>query len=76
MTTIASMTLEDLKRLIEEAIDARFTHLLGQFELEDDNDSNNTPSWDEIRALVTRHRWTPPPAAKSSLTLLREDREG
>jgi hypothetical protein len=31
-------------------------------------------SWDEIRALAERHRWSPP-GAKSPLKLLREDRD-
>jgi hypothetical protein len=73
MATIANMTIDELKRFVEETIDERLTRLLGTFEIPDDEDDNLT--WDEIRASVERNRWTPPPGAKSSLELLREDRE-
>jgi hypothetical protein len=75
MTTVASMTLEELKTFIEDTIDERLTQLLGTFELSEEPDVGNDLTWDEIRASVERHRWTPPPGAKSSLELLREDRE-
>jgi hypothetical protein len=32
-------------------------------------------SVEEILASIDRHRWTPPPGAKSSLEMLREDRD-
>ena len=72
MTPIADMTLDDLKKLVEETLDERLTHLLGAFELPDDADEAELPPWDEIRAAVEQRRWTPPPGAKSSLELLRE----
>jgi hypothetical protein len=75
MKTIAEMTLEELKKLIDDAIDERLTQLLGTFEVPDEPDEDNNRTWDEIRASVERHRWTPPPGAKSSLELLREDRD-
>jgi hypothetical protein len=75
MATIANMTLEDLKKFVEETLDERLTRLLGAFEIPDESDEDNGLTWDEIRASVERHRWTPPPGAKSSLELLREDRE-
>ncbi|MEJ2148758.1 MAG: hypothetical protein P8Z40_04695 [Chloroflexota bacterium] len=75
MATIADMNLQDLKKFIEETIDERLTRLLGSFEIPDEPDEDDGLSWDEIRASVERHRWTPPPGAKSSLDLLREDRE-
>jgi hypothetical protein len=74
MTTIANMTLEDLKKFVEETLDERLTRLLGTFEFGEDTPAEKELTWDEIRALVERHRWTPPPGAKSSLELLREDR--
>jgi len=74
MATIADMTMDELKRVIDEAIDERLTRLLGTFEVvEAANDE--TLSWDEIRTTVERYRWTPPPGAKSSLEMLREDRD-
>jgi hypothetical protein len=54
-------------------IDERLTRALGAFE-EPDEDDEDELTWDEIRANVEKHRWTPPPGAKSSLELLREDR--
>ena len=75
MATIANMTLEDLKKFVEETLDERLTRLLGAFEILDEPDAEDDLTWDEIRASVERHRWTPPPGAKSSLELLREDRE-
>jgi hypothetical protein len=73
MATIANMTLEELKQFVEETIDERLTRLLGTFEIEDETDEEKT--WDEIRASVEHHRWTPPSGAKSSLDMLREDRD-
>ncbi len=75
MTTVADMTLEELKRFVDEAIDERLTRLLGTFEIADPANENHDLSWDEIRASVERFRWTPPPGVKSSLELLREDRD-
>lgn len=74
MVTI-SMTPEELKRLIEDTIDERLTRLLGNFEITDQPDDDSDLTWDEIRAQVARTRWTPPPGAKPSLELLREDRD-
>ena len=79
MSTIANMTLEDLKKFVEETIDARLTYLLGRFELEEDelfaDEEPDTRSWEQVKQDIERDRWTPPPGAKSSLELLREDRE-
>ena len=74
MATIEKMTLEELQRLIDERIDERLTMLLGTFEIAEEPDEDDNLTWDEIRASVESHRWTPPPGAKSSLELLREDR--
>jgi hypothetical protein len=75
MDKVADMTLEDLKMFVEEAIDERLTRLLGSFETAEDDQEEDALSWDAIRAAVESHRWTPPPGAKTSLELLREDRE-
>jgi hypothetical protein len=75
MITIANMTTEDLKQFVEALIDERLTRLLGAFEIPEETEANDDLTWDEIRADVDRHRWTPPPGAKSSLELLREDRD-
>lgn len=75
MTTIANMTLDDLKKLVEESVDERLSQLLGTFEISDEDAETEKLTWDQIRALAERHRWTPPPGAKSSLEFLREDRD-
>jgi hypothetical protein len=76
MAGIADMTLDDLKNFVEDTIDERLSRLLGKFEIPDDVDSDDDLTWDAIRESAEQHRWTPPPGAKSSLELLREDREG
>jgi hypothetical protein len=75
MQTIGNMTLDELKRVIRETVADDLTAVLGALDLEDEAEREDNVSWDEIRALADRHRWTPPPGAKSSLELLREDRE-
>ena len=83
MTTIASMTVEELKQLIadavENAIDARLTRLLGEFEIDEaelfpDEETDNR-TWEEVKQDIERHRWTPPPGTPSVTELLREDRD-
>lgn len=71
--TIANMTPQELKRFVEETVDERLTRMLGTFEIAEEPENDLT--WDEIRALADRHRWTPPSSAKSALEFLREDRE-
>ncbi len=73
--TIAQMTFDELKKFVEDTIDERLTRLLGAFEIPDEPDESDSLSWDEVRAAVERHRWTPPSGAKSSLEFLREDRD-
>lgn len=79
MATIANMTLEELQQLIDERIDERLTHLLGKFEMDEEelfaDDQPDTRTWEQVKQDIERDRWTPPPGAKSSLELLREDRE-
>jgi hypothetical protein len=64
--------------LIDLAVDRRLKHLLGEFEVDENTFSDEPPdtrSLEEVFASIDRHMWTPPPGAKSSLELLREDRE-
>jgi hypothetical protein len=79
MATIANMTLEELQQLIDERIDERLTHLLGKFEMDEEelfaDEEPDTRTWEQVKQDIERDRWTPPPGAKSSLELLREDRE-
>jgi hypothetical protein len=75
MTTVQSMTLDDLKKFIEQTVDERLSRLLGTFEIPEEPQEGDDLTWDEVRAAVEQHRWTPPLGAKSSLDLLREDRD-
>lgn len=75
MTTLMNMTLQELMALIDEAVERRLKLTLGEFELQDEDDSDEQRSLEEVLASIDRNRWTPPPGAKSSLELLREDRE-
>ena len=79
MATIQNMTLEQLQHLIDERIDERLTRLLGKFEIGEDelftDDEPDMRTWEQVKQDIERDRWTPPPGAKSSLELLREDRD-
>ncbi|MBN1565535.1 MAG: hypothetical protein JXA10_16945 [Anaerolineae bacterium] len=69
------MTLDDLKTFVEQTVDERLSRWLGAFEIVEEPESDANLTWDDVRAAVERHRWTPPPGAKPSLDLLREDRD-
>ncbi|MFN8373039.1 MAG: hypothetical protein U0694_09200 [Anaerolineae bacterium] len=79
MTTIGNMTLEELKRLINETVDERLKRLFGEFEINEDeffpDEEPDTRTLTEVLASIDENMWTPPPGAKSSLELLREDRD-
>ncbi|MBI5669333.1 MAG: hypothetical protein HZC41_15120 [Chloroflexi bacterium] len=60
------MTLDELKVLINQEIDQRLQSL---------SLPKTTRTVKEINESIRRHRWTPPPGSKSSLELLREDRD-
>jgi hypothetical protein len=66
--TVADMTIDELKHLINDMIDERR-------DTPEFPDQDEDLSWDEIRAFVDQHRVTLPPGAKTSLELLREDRD-
>ena len=79
MSTIEHMMLEELKQLIDQRIDERLRTLLGDFDLSEEDlfadEEPDTRTWEQVKQDVKKHRWTPPPGAKSSLELLREDRD-
>ncbi len=79
MSTIGNMTLEELKQLINETVDERLKRLFGEFEIDENelfpDEEPDTRTWEEVKESIRRNRWTPPPGAKSSLELLREDRD-
>ncbi|MBW4588147.1 hypothetical protein G7B40_002510 [Aetokthonos hydrillicola Thurmond2011] len=64
---ITNMTVEELKALIIDIVNER---LSSKEQAPQDNRSVK-----EILESIERHRWTPPPGSKSTLELLREDRD-
>lgn len=78
MTTIGNMTLDELKALIDQRIHERLSNLFGEFEIGEEElfaEEVDNRSLNEVFESIDRNMWTPPPSAKSSLDLLREDRE-
>lgn len=64
---VADMTLEELNQLIEVTVDRRFQVW--------SRPQEDKRSMAEVLASIQRNRITLPPGAKSSLELLREDRD-
>jgi hypothetical protein len=64
--SVADMSLEELRSFVSTIVEERLRTL-----------PRSVParSWDEVRRSIDENRWTPPPGAKSSLELLREDRD-
>jgi hypothetical protein len=77
--TIGGMTRQELETLIDKLIERRLKLLFGEFEIGEDDlfedEVSDTRTWEEVRRDIERDRWTPPPGAKTSLELLREDRD-
>jgi hypothetical protein len=63
---VGDMTLDELKTIINQVVVERLRAWPR---------SSDPRSLQEILDSIDRHRWTPPPGAKSSLELLREDRD-
>lgn len=79
MATIRNMTLEQLRQMIDERIDERLAVMLGRLDVGEEglfeDGEPDVRSWEQVKQDIERDRWTPPPGAKSSLELLREDRD-
>ncbi len=65
---VGDMTLDELTQIIERVVDRRLR-------LQPMRRPKDPRSVEEILASIDRHMWTPPPGAKSSLEMLREDRD-
>jgi hypothetical protein len=65
---VGDMTLDELTQIIEGVVDRRLR-------LQPMRRPKDPRSVTEILASIDRHRITLPPGAKSSLELLREDRD-
>ncbi|HIK31673.1 MAG TPA: hypothetical protein IGS31_10075 [Oscillatoriales cyanobacterium M4454_W2019_049] len=66
MQRLAEMTIEDLRALILQILQEQQQHYIW---------NRSIRSLDEILDSIDRSMWTPPPGAKSTLELLREDRD-
>jgi hypothetical protein len=75
---MADITLDELKRLIDDAVDRRLREQLAALDLDTDllnDDKADARSWEEVKRDIKHHRWTPPPGTPSVVQLLREDRD-
>lgn len=66
MVALKDMTFDELQALIDESVERKLQELLGV---------PDPRTLEEIFASIDRNMWTPPPGAKTSLELLREDRD-
>ena len=66
VNSVADMSLDELRSFVSSIVEERLRTLPR---------SVPTRSWDEVRQSIEKNRWTPPPGEKSSLELLREDRD-
>jgi len=72
MKTLDKMTLEELEIWMDARIDEKLQTFMMLLMTDDEPDDR---TWEQVKADIERDRWTPPPNAKSSLELLREDRD-
>lgn len=63
---VGDMTVEELEALVEKVVDRRMGNV---------RQLGGKRSVKEINESIRRHRWTPPPGSRSSLEILREDRD-
>jgi hypothetical protein len=66
---VADMTVQELRTLVEAIVDERIRSCTRPYKQQSDRPVR------EVLASMRRNLWTPPPGSKSSLELLREDRE-
>jgi ParB-like chromosome segregation protein Spo0J len=78
-TTVADLTFEELKAIVEEIVEEKLVNLR---RVEDNpfirrlhGFTKDTRTYEEILASIERNRWTPPPGTPSSLEMIREDRD-
>ncbi|MDX2139323.1 MAG: hypothetical protein SF123_14655 [Chloroflexota bacterium] len=81
MNTVAELTMEELEHIIDERLERRqwLRLQVDNFDIKAEDlvseDERDTRTLVEVFESIDRNMWTPPPGAKSSLELLREDRE-
>lgn len=66
---VAELTVEELKTIIIEVVDARLKNSQNQ------KNSQNKRPVREVLDSIASHRWTPPPGSPSVVEMLREDRD-
>ncbi len=64
---VADLTIEELRTLIDQIVVHRLQTGIRQ--------KRDPRSAQEVAESIERNRWVPPPGAKSTLELLREDRD-
>jgi hypothetical protein len=80
MTTLADMTLDDLKRLILDLMtEQRLSILFGESDMDESEinieDESDNRSLEEVLASVERNRWTPPAGSPTPTEMLRQSRD-
>ncbi|MFB2881317.1 hypothetical protein [Floridanema aerugineum] len=66
---VSDLTIEEFKTLVYDLVDERLQHW------QPTQKPVKKRSLKEILDSIDRHRWTPPPGAKSTWEMLREDRD-
>ncbi|MCU0498556.1 MAG: hypothetical protein MUF87_14490 [Anaerolineae bacterium] len=72
------ITREELKAMITEIVDEQLRKIHQTTQQHSHNILNippDTRTQEEVRESIRRNRWTPPPGSRSTLALLREDRD-
>jgi hypothetical protein len=80
MTTIANMTIDELKHLIVQLMeDRRIVYLFGEPEMQEAElgieDEPDNRTLEEVFASIERNRWTPPPGTPTPAQMIRDDRD-
>ena len=80
MTTLADMTLDDLKRLILDLMtEQQLSILFGESDMDESDlnieDEPDNRSLEEVFASVERNRWTPPAGSPTPTEMLRQSRD-
>lgn len=75
--TVAEMTVDELKRLINATIDERGQEFSPDEFQEgwESGEDTDTRSLEEVLRSMKEHRWTPPPGTPTPSEMIREDRD-
>ncbi|MCU0514286.1 MAG: hypothetical protein MUE40_17155 [Anaerolineae bacterium] len=80
MTTIANMTLDDLKQFILDLLEERrLSYLFGELDMDASDlnieDEPDHRTLEEVFASVEQNRWTPPAGSPTPAEMLRQNRD-